>query len=69
MLPVSVSRQHVPTAPATFTFVARALRLVPVVLDLALSVGARGSELDLDPAPGVKVWCLGEVLGPAPGDP
>ena len=28
-----------------------------------------GSELDLDPAPGVKVWCLGEVLGPAPGDP
>ena len=56
-------------APATFTFAARALRLGAVVLDLALSVGTRGSELDLDPAPGVKVWCLGEALGPAPGDP
>ena len=54
-------------APATFTFAARALRLVPVVLDLAPLVGTRGSELDLDPAPGVKVWCLEEVLGPAPG--
>ena len=56
-------------APATFTFVAMALRLVPVVLDLAPLVGTRGSELDLDPAPGVKVWCFGEALGPAPGDP
>ena len=55
-------------APATFTFAARALRLGAVVLDLALLVGTRGSELDLDPAPGVKVWCLGEALGPAPGD-
>ena len=42
-----------------------ALRLGAEVLDLAPSVGTRGSELDLDPAPGVKVWCLGE----APGDP
>ncbi|WP_419593825.1 hypothetical protein, partial [Thiolapillus sp.] len=56
-------------APATFTFAARALRLGAEVLDLAPSVGTRGSELDLDPAPGVKVWCLGEALGPAPGDP
>ena len=40
-----------------------------MVLDLASLVGTRGSELDLDPAPGVKVWCLGEALGPAPGDP
>ena len=55
--------------PATYTFPARALRLGAEVLDLALSVGTRGSELDLNPAPGVKVWCLGEVLGPAPGDP
>ena len=46
-----------------------ALRLEAEVLDLAPSVGTRGSELDLDPAPGVKVWCLGEALGPAPGDP
>ena len=36
---------------------------------LAPSVGTRGSELDLDPDPGVKVWCLGEAVGPAPGDP
>ena len=28
---------------------------------------AQGSEVD--PAPRVKVWCLGEELGPAPGDP
>ena len=56
-------------APATFTFAASALRLGAVVLDLAPSVGTRGSELDLDPAPGVKVWCLGEALGPALGDP
>ncbi|WP_293654030.1 hypothetical protein, partial [Thiolapillus sp.] len=56
-------------APATFTFPAMALRLGAEVLDLAPSVGTRGSELDLDPAPGVKVWCLGEALGPAPGDP
>ena len=56
-------------APATFTFAARALRLGAVVLDLAPLVGTRGSELDLDPAPGVKVWCFGEALGPAPGDP
>ena len=56
-------------APATFTFAARALRLVPVALNLAPLVGTRGSELDPDPAPGVKVWCLGEALGPAPGDP
>ena len=46
-----------------------ALRLEAEVLDLAPSVGTRGSELDLDPAPEVKVWCLGEALGPAPGDP
>ena len=39
-----------------------------MVLDLALLVGTRGSELDLDPALGVKVWCLGEALCPAPGD-
>ena len=52
-------------APATFTFPAMGLRLEAEVLDLAPSVGIRGSELDLDPAPGVKVWCLGE----APGDP
>ena len=39
------------------------------VLDLAPSVGTRGSELDHGPAPGVKVWCLGEALSPAPGDP
>ena len=39
------------------------------VLDLAPSVGIRGSELDLDPAPGIKIWCSGEALGPAPGDP
>ena len=56
-------------APATFTLAAGALRLGAEVLDLAPSVGTRGSELDLDPAPGVKVWCLGEVLGPSPGDP
>ena len=57
-------------APATFTFPAMALRLGAEVLDLAPSVGTQGSELDLDldPAPGVKVWCLGEALGPAPGD-
>ena len=36
--------------------------------DLAPSVRALGSELDLDPAPGVKVWCLEEELGPAPED-
>ena len=46
-----------------------ALRLRAEVLDLAPSVGARGSELDLDPAPGVNVRCFGEALGPAPGDP
>ena len=56
-------------APATFTFAAGALRLEAEVLDLAPSVGTWGSELDLEPAPGVKVWCLGEALGPAPGDP
>ena len=56
-------------APATFTFPARALHLGAVVLNLAPSVGTRGSEEDLDPAPGVKVWCLGEALSPAPGDP
>ena len=56
-------------APTTFTFPARALRRGDEVSDLAPSVGARGSELDLDPAPGVKVWCLEEALGPAPGDP
>ena len=56
-------------APATFTFPAMALRLAAEVLDLAPSVGTRGSELDFDPAPGVKVWCWGEILGPAPGDP
>ena len=56
-------------ASSTFTFAAMASRLGAEVHDLAPSVGTRGSELDLDPAPGVKVWCLGEVLGPAPGDP
>ena len=33
------------------------------------SVRALGSELDLDPAPGVKVWCLEEELGLALEDP
>ena len=56
-------------APAIFTFAARGLRLGAEVLDLAPSVGTRGSELDLEPAPRLKVWCLGEALGPAPGDP
>ena len=56
-------------APATFTFPARALPLGAEVLDLAPSVRTRGLELDLEPAPRVKVWCLGEALGPAPGDP
>ena len=42
-------------APVTFIFPAMALRLGAEVLDLAPSVGTRGSELDLDPAPGVKV--------------
>ena len=56
-------------APATFTLPAIALRLGTEVLDLTPSVGTRGSELDLDLAPGVIVWCLGEALGPAPGDP
>ena len=42
-----------------------ALRLGAEVLDLAPSVGTRGSELDLDPVPEVKVWYLGEALGPA----
>ena len=56
-------------APATFTFPAMALRLGAEVLDLAPSVGTRGSELDLDLAPGVEVWCFREALGPAPGDP
>ena len=46
-----------------------ALCLGAEVLDLARLVRTQGSELDLDPAPGVKVWCLGEALGPAPGDP
>ena len=54
--------------PATFTFAARALRLGAVVLDLAPSVGALGSELGFDPALGIKVWCLEEELGPAPED-
>ena len=56
-------------APATLTFAASALRLGAVVLDLVPLGGTRGSELDLDPAPGVKVWYLGEALGPAQGDP
>ena len=56
-------------APATFPFPARALRRGAEVPDLAPSVGVRDSELDLDPAPRVKVWCLGEELGSAPGDP
>ena len=56
-------------APVTFIFPAMALRLGAEVLDLAPSVGTRGSELDLDPAPEVKVWCLGEALGQAPGNP
>ena len=56
-------------APVTFTFAARTLRLGAVVLDLALLVGTRGFKLDLVLAPGVKVWCLGEALGPASGDP
>ena len=45
-----------------------AVRLGAEVLDLAPLVGTRGSEVDLNPAPGVKVWCLGEALGPAAGD-
>ena len=44
------------------------MRLGAEVLDLAPLVGTRGSEVDLNPAPGVKVWCFGEALGPAPGD-
>ena len=56
-------------APATFTFPAGALHPEAEVPNLAPSVGARGSELGLDPAPGVKVWCLGEGLGPALADP
>ena len=56
-------------APATFTFPAMALRLGAEVPNLTPSVRAWGSELDLDLAPRVKVWCLGEELGPAPGDP
>ena len=68
MLPVSTIRQHAPT-PRNLPFPAMAMRLGAEVLDLAPSVGTRGSELDLDPAPGVKIWCLGEALGPAPGYP
>ena len=56
-------------APATFTFPAMALCLGAEVLNLAPSVGIRGSQLDLDPAPRVKVSCLGKALGPAPGNP
>ena len=51
MLPVSTTRTH---TPATFTIPAMALRLGAEVLDLAPSVGTLGSELDLDPAAGVK---------------
>ena len=61
----SVALTH---APATFTFPAGALRPEAEVPDLAPSVGAWGSELELDPAPWVKVWCSGEELGPALGD-
>ena len=53
--------------PAAVTFPALALRLGAKVLDLAPST--LGSELDLDPGPGVKDWCFREALGPAPGDP
>ena len=53
--------------PAAFTFAARALRLGAEVLDLAPSV--RTQNWTLTQPPGVKVWCLGEVLCPAPGDP
>ena len=53
-------------APATFTFPARALRRGAEVPDLSPSVGAQGSEQDLDPATRVKAWCLGEELGPVP---
>ena len=59
MLAVSETRPMHPR-PATFIFPATALRLEAEVLDLTPSVRARGSELDLDSAPGVKVWCLGE---------
>ena len=55
--------------PCNLHLPAIAWRLGAEILDLAPSVGTRGSELDPDPAPGVKVWCLGEALGPAPGDP
>ena len=46
-----------------------ALCLGAEVPDLAQWVGALGSELDHDPTPGVKVWCLEEELGPALEDP
>ena len=46
-----------------------ALCLEAEVLDLAPSVKAWGSELDPDLALGVKVWCSGKELGPAPEDP
>ena len=54
---------------ATFTFPAGARSPEAEVTDLAPSVGARSPGQDLDPALGVKVWCWGEELGPAPGDP
>ena len=54
---------------ATFTIPATALSLRTTVPDLAPSVGVRGSELDLDPSPGIIVLRLVEKLGPAPGDP
>ena len=47
-------------AHATFTFPAMALRLGAEVLDPAPSVGTRSSELDPDPAPRVRVRCLGK---------
>ena len=53
----------------TFTFPAGARSPEAEVTDLTPSVGALGSGLDLDPALGVKTWCWGEELGPAPGDP
>ena len=56
-------------APGTFTSPAGAVRPEAEAPDLASSVGAWRSELDRHPAPGVKVRCSGEELGPAPRDP
>ena len=54
--------------PCNLHLPAIAWRLGAEILDLAPSVGTRGSELDPDQAHRVKVWCLEEDLGQAPGD-